>query len=369
MITENTFFLVFLFLYLIECTTVFGHGAFIVYSRIYGKRGYTSSGSALHLAGKNIFIPFTVAPWNIFLLCGSRPVVFGRRGLLVTGKSKGTGGEFIDYGNIKTAGVHGTSVVLNETVTVKTHSAAEALQLKNRIISIAESGSGKREKLLEDYYSDMYSYGTVSEELKGDLKRSGFLRVLLGTAFVLAFIISPGAAIMVGLSSAWPYLLTAYVIIHYSAFFSFILFQKRSGMEMKFEDFMNLFSMAFYPPAMLRSVNSFFRYRYITKSPAAVGAYVLKRELLPRFLSEIMRGVIYSDGAGEGEAAEALNFGRDMELEGIRGVLKELEIDEAELLVPERDGDDSAGYCPKCFAQYGTESGTCTDCGIELKEF
>lgn len=371
-VSDFLLFAVFALLFCLESVIISGRGTVIIYSHLMKKWGYKVSETlpffgARHLSLKTLFPPLGSA-----FITGSYPVIISPSGIMLNpyeGRWRSSGVNFFRYSDIKTIGVSGTSLVINECSFCRLHSEYEAAWWKDKLILLVKTLPDKRAELINSILAWMFDIHTIQNSASEIFKKVRPLRILVNFLYLFLFAAAPLLVFFFTFENVLVPVLTVIFLLHTAGV---ILFHRAYRAVFKDRGFpwSAVISIAFYPPAMIRSIDYFFKDSLIMFNSAAVSLSLMSPADSKRLISFLIREYTFfnfeSDDKFEMEAAD---FYRESMLAEIKLLLNRNSINYSELLIPPEPDDGSEFYCPRCFCQYNGKVIRCEDCSIDLKKY
>jgi hypothetical protein len=349
-----------------------GRGTVIIYSHLLRKWDYTISGRLPFFAGKHISLRTFLPPLGAAFVTGSCPLILSSSGFMLNpyeGRYKADGKNYINFSEIKTVSVSGSALLINGRNFCKMHSELEALRWKDKIVSIAKFSSDRRGEAISEIIRPMFDLERVEKLIKkisGEIKP---LRITVNLLYIFLFIAAPAAVLIFTFEIILFSLLITMVFLHALAVYFFYkgytaVFEERST------PWPVLISIALYPPALIRSIDYFYKDSVLEFNPSAVSMILFNSGNSRKLISFLIREYTFFRFKSENRIEEEIicSFKKTM-LNEIKLLLEKCSIDYNELLVPPAPFENIESYCPRCFCQYTGGVRICEDCSIELEKY
>jgi hypothetical protein len=322
---------------------------------------------ARHLSLKTLFPPLGSA-----FITGSYPVIISPSGIMLNpyeGRWRSSGVNFFRYSDIKNIGVSGTSLVINGDSFCRLHSESEAAWWKDKLILLAKTSRDKRAEIINSIIAGMFDINTIQNSASEILKKVRPLRITVNILYLFLFIAAPLLVLFFTFENILIPVLTIILLLHTAAL---ILFYRayRAVFKERGIPWSAVISIAFYPPAMIRSIDYFFKDSLIMFNSAAVSLSLVSPADSKRLISFLIREYTFFNFESEDNfEQEAVCFYRESMIAEIKLLLQKKSINYNKLLIPPELHDDIEYYCPRCFCQYNGKVRKCEDCLIDLRKY
>ena len=371
MISSGTvFFLVFTALYLLESVTLCSSSAVIFYRGITGAVKYRFAKKLPEFGKVRLFIAPQFLPAASLFVTGSLPLLFSDKGFfsLTTDRAGETDQKFFRFDQVKRVGVSHNSVTVDGKVFCKTHSEYEAEWWKERLLCLARSGSADRDSAALQMLDEMFNFKNAEEFIITAGRGTFILKTISGWVFIYCFFIVPVVSWILSIAVSWNLLLGPFAVMVTVEAAAFIYSYKKV-FPSRGVPWGKVISMILYTPSLLRCMDVISKTSLAVFHPAAVARVLDKESAYRDLLSFYYREYTVAPvPQGDPECGDVVLWYRKHAAERVLAAARESGIKPEELIAqPERKDEEIKTYCPLCHEQYVLESGTCSECGIELK--
>ncbi|HPS57366.1 MAG TPA: hypothetical protein PK514_04610 [Spirochaetota bacterium] len=372
MISSGTaFFLVFTALYLLESVTLCSSGAVIFYRGITGAVKYRFAKKLPEFGKGRLFIAPPFPPSASLFVTGSLPLLFSDRGFFSVKNGSEAGDlSFYNFDRVVRVGVSHNSVTVDGRAFCKTHSEHEAEWWKERLLRLARAGSADRESAAFSLLDETFDFKHVEEFIISAGRGTFILKAIAGWLFIYCFFIVPVVSWILSIAVSWNLLLGPFAVMVIAVVAAFI-YSFKKVIPSQGVPWSKVFSMILYTPSLLRCMDIISKTSLAVFHPAAVARVLADDSVYRRLLSCYYREyTIAPVPQGDAECGEVFLWYRKHAAERVLAAARESGITRDELLAPpERKDEEIKTYCPLCHEQYVLESGTCSECGIELEPY
>ncbi len=373
MIVSDFFlFAVFAALFFFESVLLSGSGTVIIYSHLLRTWEFAISGTFPFFGGRHLSLKTLTPPLGAAFITGSNPVIVSAAGFMLNpqeGKYRASGKNFYTYSEVKTIGISGSALLINDKHFCKMHCDTEAKWWKEKLIMLVNSASEERSVLIEELVGSMFDVERV-EEITGSIFREvKSLRIAVNILYVFLFMAAPLLILFFSFENVLIPALLIILLMHSVAVYLFCKAYRKVFKERGFP-WQAIISIAFFPPALLRSIDYFFKDSIMQFNTSAAAIILLSPEDSKKIISYLVREYTYFKFESA-ESVERELFGsyRLAMLKEIRSLLEKTAINYEELFIPPAAYDDLELYCPRCFCQYISNIKICEDCSIDLKKY
>lgn len=371
-ISDYMLLAVFGILFLIESILPAGRGTVIVYSHLLNRWAYTISSSLPIFGGRHLFLKTLFPPLGASFITGSNPVVLSPSGIMLNpyeGRFSAVGRGHLAFTEIGRVGVSGSALMINDKKFCTMHSEYEAEWWKDRILETMRTSASDRPAVIKRILLLMFDVDVIREIAETVSGKTKHLRIAVNTLYIYLFFIVPLSVVLFSIDTViLPllcilFLLQAVSISLFSRAYIRVFSERRKPWGV-------IISTALYPPALIRSIDYFFRDSLIMFNPAAVSLCMMNMadaEALASFL--IREYKYYRFTSGDAYEREICSIHREAMLDQVKRLLEINSIDYNAVITPPEQYDDMASYCPRCHCQYSSRALICGDCSIDLVKY
>jgi len=371
-ISDFLLFLVFGFLFCLESVILSGRGTVIVYSHFLSKWDFIISDTLPFFGGKHLSFKTLIPPLGSAFITGSYPVIISPSGFMLNpyeGRCRASGINCFRYSEVKIIGVSGPALLINGSTFCRMHSESEADWWKEKLLNLTKISpdkmAGRVNELIASMF-DLQSIEKIAEKIFNSVKP---LRRTVNLLYIFLFIIAPVLVFLFSFENVLIPVLTAVLFLHAAAV-TFFYKAYRTVFENRGIPWAAIISIAFYPPALIRSIDYFFKDSMLQFNAGAAALHLLPQGKSKKLISFLIREYIFFNFASENNfEQEQISFYRNSMLGEIKLLLERKSVNYEELLIPPAPHDDIEFYCPRCFCQYTGKVRTCEDCSIDLKKY
>lgn len=355
-----------------ESILLSGRGTVVIFSYLLAKWDFTVSVSLPFFGGKHLSLKTLFPPLGSAILTGSYPVIISHEGIMLNpyeGRYKSSGRNSFRYSGIKKIGVSGPVLLINGEKFCRMHSDYEANYWKDKILSVAEAPAERRDPLADEIISSTFDNISAAKRIEQIFIAVKPLRLTVNLLYIFLFISAPLMVIFFSLETVLIPVLVLLSFLHFTAVYIFYKTYKNIFAE-RDAPWAHIISMAFFPPALIRSVDYFFKDSMLNFNPAAVSLGLLPLEKSEELISFLIREYTFfnfkSDDTFELDVFES--YRRSM-LQGIESLIQRNVINLDKVLLPPPQYGNIKLYCPRCHCQYTDDVSICEDCNVKLKKY
>jgi hypothetical protein len=276
-------------------------------------------------------------------------------------------GAFVRFGEIQRVSARGKKVLVNDRLLVEAPSGVAALAIAARLKQFKDLPPKERARAIEQMLRDSLDATKARarwEELQKPLAR---IRLLTNSVFAFLFVIVPALIWRFGLSLTWPGLLAVLLLLTTATAISFWRAHKRFYPAAEDERFTHFLTILLSPATTIRACDVLTRPLLEAFHPLAVArefcAPKVFENLSRRILRELRHPALPHSPHGNPAAAAVEREYRELLLKIAEEFLTKQQLKPDALLQAPRAEDGCRSYCPRCLAQFTSDSGVCEDCG------
>lgn len=371
-ISDFLLFAVFGLLFCLESVIISGRGTVIIYSHLLNKWSYKVSGFLPSFGGRHLSIRTLFPPLGSAFITGSLPVIISSEGFILNpyeGRWRASGKNFFRYSEVKKIGVSGGSLLINGKSLCRMHSEYEAAWWKDKLIKLVKLPPEKRMEAADRIIASMFDRDEAKKIISGISAAVKPLRAAVNVLYIFLFIAAPLSVWIFTFEDVLFPVLAVLLVLHASV--AAIFYRTyRTVFKERGIPWAVLISIAFYPPALIRSADWFFKDSLLMFNPAAVSFCLMQKEDAGKLISFLIREYTYFNFVSDDNfEIRIVNFYRESMLTGIKQLLEKESVSFDDLLMPPVQLDDMESYCPRCFCQYTGKAEICGDCTVELIKY
>jgi len=371
-VSDFLLFAVFGLLFCLESVILSGRGTVIIYSHLMNKWEYSISGTLPFFGGKHLSLKTLIPPLGAAFITTSHPIIISSSGFILNpyeGRLRASGKNSYRYTDVKTIGVSGSSLLINGISFCSMHSESEAAWWKEKLIRLTNISPGKRSDFVNEITASMFDLNAIADLALKIFTAIKPLRIIVNILYFYLFIAAPLLVLFFSFEDVLIPVLTVLLFLHAAAV-TFFYRSYRAVFNDRGIPWAAIVSIAFYPPALIRSVDYFYKDSFLMFNAAAVSLSLIPHENSKKLISFLIREYNYFNFATEDNfEQELVSFYRKSMLAVIKQLLEKESINYDELLIPPAQHDDIELYCPRCFCQYTGKVRKCEDCSIDLIKY
>lgn len=263
----------------------------------------------------------------------------------------------------------GRKVFLNGALFLKAPTSHHATHIARELAAQSKQNREQRAEAQREWLRRHFDADLVKRRLEEARIWQRRLRCAGLVLFASLFVALPVAMAVVGLAHCWPIVLAALLVQTGTQAFLFArAHQSLFGERRDADTFTHLLTMLVAPPAAVRAHDCLTMNLGGTAHPLAVARAVCGPGEFRALAGLVLRDLVYPrlpQFSSSDEAAVATETRwRAALLAGVENLLRNAELEPAALLAaPAPSEPCNRSHCPRCLAQFITDSGRCADCG------
>jgi len=371
-VSDFLLFTVFGILFCMESVLLSGKGTVIIYSHLLKKWEFTISKNLPFFGGRHLSLKTLIPPIGAAFVTGSSPVIISTSGFMLNpceGRYKTGAENSYQYSEIQSVGVSGPVLLVNEKNFCRMNSDSEALWWKEKIISLIKTAPDEREKRVDEFIASMFDLENIRKITQNIFVSVKPLRFTVNILYLFLFIAAPLAVFIFNPDDVLLPVLIVILMLHAAAV-CFFYRAYRKVFTGRGIPWTVIISIALYPPALIRSIDYFFKDSLLQFNASVAAIALMEPENSKKLISYLIREYIYFRFESEDsfEKDMAVSYNRNL-INGIKSLLTKTSINYEDLLKPPPPYDNTCLYCPGCFSQFIKDVKICEDCSIELKKY
>jgi len=277
-------------------------------------------------------------------------------------------GKFLRFDEIRAVEVMGKQLRVNGEVLLRTTSRLFAEELARRLRQLVQMPSGQRAAVIPESLQASFDSKVIEQRWESFQKRGKGVRRLANLLFAYLFLLAPPAIWYFGLKLCWPELVIGLFALTITTAVLFRRAHKALYPQAGDERFTHFLTILLSPLNAIRAHDVLSRPLLESFHPLAIARVFCSgnhfRDFARRILLDIRHPCLPLCSAG-GPISQATElYARTTLQQIVEQFLKQNGINANELAKPAEPADDTCrSYCPRCEAQFTTDTGACPDCG------
>jgi hypothetical protein len=382
MTDEQALYLLLAVVYLFECLIWVGRETVVFrapWGRSFGILGAEGLPGTTRWGG---LLAFPLPPLGTLLVTQQWPLSVSPQGALAfTAQAFNPGGRheqearLVRFEEIRTVGCEGRVVLVNGERFLAADSAALARHLAAYLGRLRRLPPPAREGAVREELARMLDAAALARRVEELRRRRCGVLLAANALFVHLFAVCPLVVAARGLSGTWAWLLAPALALQAAAVAGFFREHARLHPRDSAERWTAALSMALVPPAAIRAADHLGRSLAAGHHPLAAARVLCPREAFEEFAARVLRDLRHplrpACPSPDPSAAAVESWHRAEALRAAEAFARrELGDGWSVPAEPARESPGSLSFCPRCFAQYTLDSGSCGDCGdLELVRF
>ena len=368
-------FLVLAVLYLWECACWISRGS-VAFRTWFGRHFQIAQpGRLLGNQRGGLVFAHALPPFGVIFTARQSPLSFSSEGVVAfiapsvnPGSRPEQTQNFCRFDEIKTVSTDTRKLVINGQVFLRGASPGLTRYLAEQLDQLRSVPLAKRAKASQSFMQQAWDIDAITERRDRFLTQTRRLRILANGLFVYLFVLAPIVTWKFSLVHTW-----ASLIAGLFAFTTFIAVSFRRVHKQLFpaaedERFTEFLILLLSPVTAIRALDYLSRPLLEVFHPLAVAKVLCSaesfRSLATLFLRELHFPALPLCTRSESAARQAEEQTRSLLKAEAEALVKKAGLSPAELLLPPpRSESTCRSYCPRCLAQFNTDSGVCQDCG------
>jgi hypothetical protein len=362
-------------LYLVECATWVPRGG-VPFRAWWGRRARVVPPASLfgNVKGGLLFshpLPplgavFVARPWPVSL---SPDGVFG---FVATAFNPGGRAEqtlaFARLDEVQSVGARGGELRVDGRV-FAVAGPALAAELGGLIEALRREPRSTRARLIRAALARSLDGAAATATVADFWHRTRLLRGLANALFLHLFVVAPVAALALGLSATWPWLLAVLLLLVVAVLLAFRRAKARFAAAGS-DTFTSELMMVLAPLAAIRATDLVSRDLLAGTHPLAAALALCRADEFADLAGRTLRDAhhpIEPSGTDVGADAAATEAWYRAELRsGLERLVRSAGLDPDALLAPPVAAERERSYCPRCRLPFLLDGGSCGGCGIAL---
>ena len=272
------------------------------------------------------------------------------------------------FDEINTVSADSRKLMINGHVFMRGASPGLTHQLARQLGQLKSLPPAKRGRAIQSMVQETLDTDQVEQRRDQFLALTRRLRFLANGLFVYLFVLAPFVAWKFGLLHTWISLVAGLLAFTTAIAVSFYRSHKQLFPAAEDERFTHFLILLLSPVTAVRAMDLLSRPLLETFHPLAVARVLCSKDAFRSFAALFLREAHYPAlplcTRPESAALQAENLSRSLLLTESETLLKKAGLNPAELLRPPAPSESACrSYCPRCLAQFTTNSGVCQDCG------
>lgn len=362
----TTLFPCIVILYLIESIDYIHHYQVLI-SSLFGSR-FRIRKSGFHIV--------KLSPMSCTVFSHNLPISFTRKGLFFLKHNDSAANllykrddfNFISYSDMNNIETDGKVVKVNGKNVAKTPSLITAQQIFNLLKKLRNIEPSNRFTTIQAFFRQTSDLSQISRLKVTTANYFFYMRVLCSFLFINVFFLLPVALYTplyayIKIHFIFVYMLVSYVAILFLTYRT----HKRIFEKRKKERAYALLSLFFLPVGAMHVMNYLTRDMFSRFDYVAIAYTFLPSEVFKTFIRKELHIIEYT--------RNQINRADWSEFWDLRKTFLHLLIEKKGFLLedifssPTKRDELATSYCPICLAEYISDFGICSDCGIELEKF
>lgn len=360
-------------IYLVDCT-LWSENRAVVFQTWFSDALKMSSGTSLF--GEDhprTFLVNPLPPLGITFLCSELPLTLSSRGIGADEDSDGDGNlSFVSFSEMRSIESSGKQIFLNGQGIGNCISSRRAREVALLLDHLRGSSPEDRRRLIEEEYERMVDVKEIEKTVIRYRSRSRPLRWMCNLLFCFLFFTIPLMLSLQDWLIGWFWFAIVLLLILETVLVEFWYAHSALLPQEREERWSAVVRMALFPPAAIRCNDALSADLLSRFHPVAVATTLSDSATFRNLASEHLRrmrfpkGVYFSDKQVSEHDAEY----REIAGKKLERIVKSKNLEIESLLGPPvRDSISSLSYCPRCWIQYMTSSGSCSECSIPTAKF
>jgi len=276
--------------------------------------------------------------------------------------------RFLKWEQVTEVRLQGKRVLVNGEPLIETGSPVFADRVAGVVEELSELPPERRGKAIRSALREAMDERAIRERMESFREQTLSLRFTCNLFFLVIFGLVPTMLLQPALLQRWPFFLAAVLALLAMVLLDYRRAHRALYPDAKGQRRAHFWMILFSPLAAIRARDVVARDLLANYSPLAVAHVICRPDSFRRFARERladlrwpMLPVCESDDEDARRTEEAF---RGVLLEESERFLRHAGLDPDALSAPpERDGNASAAYCPRCDAQYAVADASCEACG------
>ena len=280
-------------------------------------------------------------------------------------RSPDQNGEFLAFEKIKTAGVDGTYLTINNEKFAKCTTGKQARTLAAVIVAMAKAPASKREVMARTTITKQYSTADATKLLQEAEALIQPIKSLGLILFVILFVVTPALGVISGFTNLILPVALVMVALAVEIAILFRRTHRKLYPNEPAERLESLVKMILCPPVAIRAADILTKNLLAEFSPIVL-ANVLTGTRERDFVRSLILDLKHPLGheLSDQTAVQTITWTANEQLKAGERFVK------PEELLPTQREENSLSYCPRCRCQFVVAVAECPDCpGVQLVSF
>lgn len=276
--------------------------------------------------------------------------------------------KFFHFTEINSITVNSKKILINGKLFVRTSKVELAHHLAELIDKIRKLKVNERESAIRKAISQSFDTEELNIKVQNFLNTIKWLKVLSTLLFLYLFLAAPIAIFFLDLAKIWLWLLTGLFCLSLASSILYYKYYKKFYLKSSDELLSQLIMLVLAPVVTIRACDLLSKNLFFSYHPLAIAKVLCSKEAFLSFSKSILIDIkfplISTCFINEIAPKACEEWFRKIFIEIVEKFIKQAGINYSELIKPPLPTNEKClSYCPRCHHQYLVVEGECINCG------